>query len=435
MDGKKLEASVGMSRKWDAREAGREVAESTLFNLGSDPNFFLVFSTIHYKDHGGFEEFLKGVWEVLPEGTPLVGGTVAGFMNNHGSFARGASAMAISYPNMNVSVSCSKNIKKQPVHSSDIYTNAIKDNLLNSSYNNKFLLNLISGAELFDFPGSGQKKIIRSKSVSKILPRLLKMIEKTTDKGFPRDDEILSNISEKLPEYSFLSGILVDNFKFLKNYQFYNGQVLNNNIVGMGLNTDLAFDVKTTHCMEETNIRFKITKVGYGGRIIKEINNKPAWPEFLRLLNWDEETLLDENKFTKRMIYHPLGIKREGRIYPAMTALVLGDYIMTAVKSNPGDEVSILNISGKLLLNAVKDNLNNYSGFKPHFGIFSSCVTRMITLGSQIKYIKNEIDNYFQERPYLVFYVSGEGTYSSKEHKLIDADMSFNSAIFGEKLT
>ncbi|MCD6237631.1 MAG: hypothetical protein J7K13_06755, partial [Thermoplasmata archaeon] len=75
-----LKAGVGLSRKWDAREAGREVALSTLEKLdGENPKFFLLFSTIHYEKYGGFQELLNGVWDVLPEGTPLIGGTVAGF--------------------------------------------------------------------------------------------------------------------------------------------------------------------------------------------------------------------------------------------------------------------------------------------------------------------------------------------------------------------
>ncbi len=37
-----LKAGVGLSRKWDAREAGREVALSTLEKLdGENPKFFL----------------------------------------------------------------------------------------------------------------------------------------------------------------------------------------------------------------------------------------------------------------------------------------------------------------------------------------------------------------------------------------------------------
>ena len=36
----KLEASIGMSRKWDAYKAGQEVARSTIKKLNSPPNFF-----------------------------------------------------------------------------------------------------------------------------------------------------------------------------------------------------------------------------------------------------------------------------------------------------------------------------------------------------------------------------------------------------------
>ena len=100
----KFDAAVGLSRKWDAREAGREVARNTIKKLNAPPSFFLLFSTIHYEKYGGFKEFLKGVWDVLPEGTPLVGGTVTGFMNNHGCYTRGATALAVSYSNMDVAV-------------------------------------------------------------------------------------------------------------------------------------------------------------------------------------------------------------------------------------------------------------------------------------------------------------------------------------------
>ncbi|MCJ7696842.1 MAG: hypothetical protein MUO73_00720, partial [Thermoplasmata archaeon] len=89
----KVEAAVGMSRKWDAREAGREVAETAIKKLSEPPSFFLLFSTIHYEKYGGFQEFLNGVWDVMPKETPLVGGTVTGFINNYGCFSRGASAL------------------------------------------------------------------------------------------------------------------------------------------------------------------------------------------------------------------------------------------------------------------------------------------------------------------------------------------------------
>ncbi|MEM0466983.1 MAG: hypothetical protein QXX20_05230 [Candidatus Thermoplasmatota archaeon] len=73
-----------------------------------------MFSTIHYEKHGGFQEFLNGVWEVLREGTPLVGGTVAGFMNNYGCYTHGATALAVSYPYMDVAVGYGRNTKRNP---------------------------------------------------------------------------------------------------------------------------------------------------------------------------------------------------------------------------------------------------------------------------------------------------------------------------------
>ena len=75
-------------------------------------SFFLLFSTIHYEKYGGFQEFLNGVWDVIPKETPLVGGTVPGFINNYGCFSRGASALAVSYPYMDIAVGVGKNTKR-----------------------------------------------------------------------------------------------------------------------------------------------------------------------------------------------------------------------------------------------------------------------------------------------------------------------------------
>jgi len=108
----KLETAVGMSRKWDAREAGKEVARSTIEKLTTPPDFFLLFSTIHYEKHGGFEEFLNGVWDVLPKDTKLIGGTVAGFINNYGCFTRGASALAVSSSDIDVKIGIGHDTKK-----------------------------------------------------------------------------------------------------------------------------------------------------------------------------------------------------------------------------------------------------------------------------------------------------------------------------------
>ena len=129
MNDEKVDASVGISRKWDAYEAGREVARTTINNLDKPPSFFLLFSTIHYKNHGGFQEFLSGVWDVLPNETPLIGGTIAGFINNHGCYTRGATALAISYPKMDIALGYGINTKRNPKKAAKTCATMIKRGL------------------------------------------------------------------------------------------------------------------------------------------------------------------------------------------------------------------------------------------------------------------------------------------------------------------
>ena len=114
MKNSEIQASVGMSRKWDAREAGREVARTTLEKLKTPPNFFVLFCTIHYEKHGGFQELLNGVYDVLPPNTPLIGGTVTGFMNNYGCYARGTTGLGVSSRYMDVAIGYGKNTKREP---------------------------------------------------------------------------------------------------------------------------------------------------------------------------------------------------------------------------------------------------------------------------------------------------------------------------------
>jgi hypothetical protein len=371
---------------------------------------------------------------VLPKGTPLVGGTVVGFLNNYGCYTRGTSALAVSYPNMDIAVGYGRKTKSSPEYASNEYARMIDYKLKSSRYPYNFLLNLISGPELFNLPGMGYKKIIKSKKSANLGIFFAEIMQKIGKKGMPRDDEILKNLTKKMPDYSSLSGVLLDDFKFLDNYQFLNNDVLTGKLVGLGMKTDLSFDVNTTHCMKETGINLEVTKIAYNGWVIKEINNKPAWPEFLRLLDWNEDIILDESKLMERMMYCPLGFKRDGKVYPTITGIVvLGDSMVTAVRTKVGDKAAILNINGKLLVESVKINLEKYQDFKPEFGLFSSCITRLITLGREIYSLRDILLDYFNDKPFLDIYVAGEGTYSSREKRLAYSDMSFNSAIFGSK--
>jgi len=425
---KNIDAAVGMTRKWDAREAGREVARDAIKQLKSPPNFFVLFSTIHYKEHGGFEEFLNGVWDVLPKRTPLVGGTVAGFMNNFGSFTRGATALAISDTNIDIFIGSGKNSKRSPKRAARKCADTIKNGFKKSGYRNKFVLNLVSGPETMKIPGQGYKKVVDSGFMSRFVSLAFGMSQYLIQKGPGREDELFEEIVKELPDCKMMLGTTMDDYKWIDNYQFLNDQVLTNSVLSVGLATDYKFDVCTTHGMRETDIKFKITKLSRDGHIIQKINNKPALHELQRLLNWPDG-FINEKTMAHTILYYPISLKRHGRQVPAVMPTFLKDSILTPCIVDTGD-VSILTVSGKNLVQAVRDNLSYFKNIEPEFGLFSSCMTILQTLGNNINIVHQEISNYFKEKPFVMFFCAGEGTYSP-ENKITYANMSFNTTIFG----
>ena len=419
-----------MSRKWDAREAGREVARSTITQLNAPPNFIVLFSTIHYKKNGGFQELLNGIYDIIPKNTSLIGGTVTGFMNNLGCFARGVTAMGVTSSNMKVAVGYGKNTKRNPKKAARQCVKMIEDGLKGSNYKNKFLLNLISAGEIPDIQGMGRKKVIRS-GFTPLMTRLLGFSQYVLQKGAARDDEVMREIIKHLPDYYMLGGGTYDDGAGLENYQFFNGKVLKTSVVSLGIKTDSDLNVLTTHNMKKSEVHFKITKISRDGRSIQEINGKPAAPELLRLMNWPEDFLNDKTWY--KIAYHfPLGFRindKEGEFAPRVIGVILGDYLITTIQSKD-PEASVLTIDGRNLLKTISDNLKTYQK-PPSFGLISSCTTRIITMGDKIYQAKEQVSDFFKDKPFIVFYVGGESTYSP-ENGLKFVNMSFNTAIFSE---
>jgi len=393
MNNQRVQAAVGMTRKWDAREAGREVARNTIRQLDSPPKFFLLFSTIHYIDYGGFKEFLSGVWEVLPKGTPLVGGTVIGFINNFGCFARGASALAVSYPN-------------------------------------KFLLNFIAGPGAIKIPGQGYKKVVDSGFISKFIIQAFGISQYILQKGFGREDEIFEEMTKLLPDYNMILGTSIDDYKGLHNYQFFNHEILTNSMINLAIASDLDLDVFTNHGMKKSNIKFNITKLTRNRHIIREINNKSAVQELYRILNWPEG-FVNEKTIGHTILYYPISVKRHEREIPVVMPYFLKNSVMTPCVIDDG-EVSIMTINGKNFIEAIENNLEHFNNeIQPEFGLFSTCMTILVTLGYKVNMIREEVCNYFKDKPFLMFFSAGEGTYSPKS-KITYANMSFNTSVFGQ---
>jgi len=425
-----LEACLGMSRKWDAREAGREVAKSSILNLNEPPKFFLLFSTIHYEADGGFQELLKGVWDVLPKGTPLIGGTVAGFLNNYGCYTRGVTALAVSCPGMDVAIGFGNNTKRNPKKAVKKSVSMIKNGLSNSRYKNKFLLNFVSGASVMKIPGQGYTRVVDSGFMSKFIMQAFGISQYLLQKGVGREDEIFEETANKLPDYHMILGTSIDDHKGINNYQFYNDHVLTNAVVNLGIATDMDLDVCTTHGMKQSDVHFKITKLSRNKHIIKEINHKPARQELSDILDWPKDFLNDKT-MTHTIIYYPISLKRHGREVPVVMPFILKDSIMTPCVIDDG-EVSILTVSGDKIIEALDKNLQSFQNFTPAFGLCSTCMTILDTLGNQINIVRDKTSSFFKDTPFLMIFCAGEGTYSPRK-EITYANMSFNISAFGKQ--
>jgi len=132
------------------------------------------------------------------------------------------------------------------------------------------------------------------------------------------------------------------------------------------------------------------------------------------------------------ILYYPISVKRHEREIPVVMPYFLKDSVMTPCVIDEG-EVSIMTISGKNLIQAIENNLKHFNNeIQPEFGLFSTCMTILVTLGYKINIIREEISSYFKEKPFLMFFSAGEGTYSP-ESSITYANMSFNTSVFGHK--
>jgi hypothetical protein len=385
---------VGLSRKWDAREAGREVAETAIRGLHTPPSFFLLFSTIHYEKHGGFQEFLNGVWDVLPEGTPLVGGTVAGFMNNHGCYARGASALAISDPNIKVTIGVGHNTKRNPKKAAKQSIEMIKKQKSSPD----FYLEFISGPIIPTFPIIGKQTVIKSKLFGSLMKKMIPVLWES-NMGTDRADEVLEYLAAHLDK-PLIGSVCYDDGKLSQNYQFVDKKILKNTVVLLGISGDIVPEFHTVTPLIERGKKIKIS-LAKDKRTVTKINGQKATQELCKILNWHQNNIKEVEKFYSQAFYYPFCYHKNDKIHAAMLGLILGETVYFANRIE-SQELELFGLTGKKIISDCKDVFAKPNRFT--FGVM--CETYIETLGNQIYTIKDLIDH--STKDYLVLFSGGE---------------------------
>ena len=401
LDNKNLQISIGYSRKWDAKEAGYEVAKKTLKNMGFPPDFFLLFSTIHYKDYGGFKKLLNGVWQVLPKGTPLIGGTIAGFINNSGCFSRGVTAIAGYCSNIDTAVGIGKHTKRNPRHAGLECAKIIKKELDKSKFKNKILINIISGPKQPVLPGMGPINVTESKLFSFLFSRIGLRIFPFFGYGIGKEEDVLYHMSELMPEYYFIGCTSADDGKFISDYQFLGEKVYSNSIVALGLSIDMPMMMETEIGLHQTDKKFEITKTSFNGRLITRIENKPAKDYLYKdALNLTEEQIKKLGAFYYKLSYHFPLTYEGGKNYTSGVGAVIGPDLLLGHKIK-GKHAILLSVTGKEAVKNVDALLSRNTTNIPFIFIFSSAIYNFI-LGDKTFDIKAKLDEKLGSTPYLM---------------------------------
>ncbi len=420
---------VGFSEKWAAKDAGRELASRALEGMPRKPSFFIVYSTIHYAENGGFQALLDGIYEVLPKDVPLVGGTVTGFTIPQGCYSHGVAGMAVSYPNMDISVCVGNNTKRDPSAAAKDCARKIKSDLSGSKHSHMFIFTFSAGTEILDVPPVGRSSVIRSELLAKTIMSSFSTSQYILQKGSGREDDLLASLVAEIPDCKLLHGSAIDDVKMLRNYQFCNNVVMTNAVVCLGIKSDLSTVVNFAHGAEP-KVPFEITKISDDGRIIHEINNKPAAGELLRLIDW-QEGFFDEKLFAERFPFFPLGLYVNGKFFIRPFVMILGESILLMTKVEKG-KAFIARISGGSMVSSVDDVLTASTINSPLFGIFTSCAIRFMALGREVYRDRDVLLKHFKNTPFLLGYCGGEAVYSP-EIGLGYLNESVGYAVFGSE--
>lgn len=424
-----FKAAVGMSRKWDAREAGREVAIDTLNKLGKNvkPDFFLLFSTMHYRKHGGFQELLNGVWDLLPKGTTLIGGTVQGFINNYGCFTRGVSALAVYSPKIDLSIGIGHHTKSNPKNAVSQVTKYLGGDQKENG--NSCIIEVISGVTIPNLPFVGRQTIIEESLIGKIISKLF-FLSSFVNTGLDKADEIIEYLSTNFKDSKIIGCCLSDSGKFTRNYQFYGKEVFTNSLICLKIMSDYNFVIKSIQALVPTGKRIYISDFSRDRRTIKKIDGVNAANKYLNILGTDLRFLGKRHIVSRTTFYYPMTYKKGEFYHPCVVGPIVNGELIVGNKIEESD-LEFCRLSPTLMIDNVLKLAKELKIYNPPFVYGVICQTVLETLGNHIYKIHLMFKENLGETPFLAVLSTGESVYNNgTAHHLYE---SFNTLIVDTK--
>ena len=259
---------IGLSDKKDPYAAASEAANFALHQIHhKEITLALLFSTIHFAD----KRLLEGVYYALGR-VPLLGCTGASLVSSKGISRYGVGLMLISAPGrIRLGAAASHNISAGNLREAG------------ASFAQSALHNL----------GSPQRDLalIFPDGLTENSSELLRGIKDVVGLSFP-----------------IFGGSSADNLRFHRTFQYFNGQLLSNSLVGAIFSGENLFGIGLRHGWKPLGRPHQITEAK--GNIIHKIEGKPAVRIYEEYFGKTREQIARD--LIRISIYYPLGINVPG---------------------------------------------------------------------------------------------------------------------------
>lgn len=368
-----LNVGIGVSAVSNPFSAGAEAAKKAVEELGAEkPDALIVFSAPKLAQ----QRLLDGIRSVT-KNTPMVGGTTAGEISTYGLSVGSVVVMALKSKDIKFYEGVGKNISKSEIK---------------------------AGSEL--------AKNILKKAPRKNAKTLLMFPDGLAGDGMA----VIEGIKKVLGEnFEIVGGALGDESDFKNTYQFYNGKIYQNVVVGLLICGNIKTATGVRHGWESIGNRFKCTKAR--GNVVYELGNKKALDVYKDCLGGARA-----KKLPAIGLEYPMGLideklKIEGYDYFYIRCPVginEKDGSVTFAASIPeGKEVTLTYSSRASIINgsrlAAAQAKKTLGTIKPKLIMMFSCVARKMVLGRRTNDEVNAVKKVLgKDIPLIGFYTYGE---------------------------
>ncbi len=237
-------------------------------------------------------------------------------------------------------------------------------------------------------------------------------------------------------DFPIMGGSAGDDFKFEKTYQYHEGKVITDSVVGIALTGDFSFGMGVKHGWEPIGLPMIVTKAE--GAVLKEVDGKPAISIYEEYFGKRAEELIKEP--LARMAYtYPLGIEMKGRDELLIRDVIIANEkgeVTVAAEIPEGSRIRLMigdrNKAIEAARTAAQSAMDVLKG-EVKAAIMFNCIARNKLLGieckTEIDAVREIIGN---DVPIIGFYTYGEvGPFEAEGGKSVFHNETMNLLILG----